>query len=152
MLIATVLVVAGCGADRRVKDGSTAPPGPSPVGQVPAAEQRLATGPTPSPSTPVKKAGNPGGKAAIPADARAVDTSHPTRVIGNGTAASCTSAAVVAAVAAGGIITFACGPEPVTITMTATAKIRNDQRPQRSSSTAAARSRSAAAASAGSST
>jgi hypothetical protein len=32
---------------------------------------------------------------------------------------------VVAAVAAGGVITFACGPDPVTITMAATAKVRN---------------------------
>ncbi len=46
-------------------------------------------------------------------------------MIGNGTPASCTSAAVVAAVAAGGIITFCCGPAPVTITMTATAKVVN---------------------------
>jgi hypothetical protein len=46
-------------------------------------------------------------------------------VIGNGTPASCTSAAVVAAVAAGGVITFSCGPGPVTITMTATATVGN---------------------------
>jgi hypothetical protein len=51
--------------------------------------------------------------------------SVPARVIGDGTAASCTSRAVVAAVAAGGMITFSCGPSPVTITMTATAKVRN---------------------------
>ena len=61
----------------------------------------------------------------VPAAAQAVSTAHPTRVIGNGTAASCTSRAVVAAVAAGGIITFSCGPRPVTITMTATAKVVN---------------------------
>ncbi|MYS20329.1 hypothetical protein GTW78_08815 [Streptomyces sp. SID4948] len=70
-------------------------------------------------------AGNPAGHAAVPAAAQAVDTSHPTRTIGNGTAASCTSAAVVAAVAAGGVITFSCGPQPVVITMNATAKVRN---------------------------
>jgi hypothetical protein len=46
-------------------------------------------------------------------------------VIGTGTPAGCTSPAVVAAVAAGGIITFNCGPKPVTITMTATARVRN---------------------------
>jgi hypothetical protein len=46
-------------------------------------------------------------------------------VIGDGTAASCTSQAVVDAVAAGGVITFSCGSEPVTITMAATAKVRN---------------------------
>ncbi len=44
-------------------------------------------------------------------------------MIGDGTPASCTSAAVVAAVAAGGVITFDCGRSPVTIAMTATATV-----------------------------
>jgi len=70
-------------------------------------------------------AGNPAGGAPIPAAARPVDTSHPDQVIGNGTAAGCTSAAVVAAVAKGGVITFDCGARPVTIMMQATAKVRN---------------------------
>jgi hypothetical protein len=69
--------------------------------------------------------GNPNGHAPVPAQGRAVDTSKPTRVIGTGTPASCTSAAVVAAVAAGGVVTFNCGPDPVTITLTETAKVRN---------------------------
>lgn len=47
------------------------------------------------------------------------------RVVGHGTPASCTSRAVVAAVRAGGVIRFACGPRPVTIRMTATARVRN---------------------------
>jgi hypothetical protein len=68
-------------------------------------------------------AGNPAGNATVPAAGQAVDTSHPDHVIGSGTPASCTSAAVVAAVAAGGVITFSCGPAPVTITMTATATV-----------------------------
>jgi len=46
-------------------------------------------------------------------------------VVGHGTPASCTSRAVVQAVAAGGVIAFSCGPRPVTIVMTATAKVRN---------------------------
>jgi hypothetical protein len=71
------------------------------------------------------QAGNPNGHAYVPAAGRAVSTAHPTRVIGRGTAASCTSQAVVRAVARGGLITFNCGPKPVTITMTATAKVRN---------------------------
>jgi hypothetical protein len=45
--------------------------------------------------------------------------------VGRGTASSCTSAAVVAAVRAGGIIRFSCGPKPVTIRMTTTAKVMN---------------------------
>jgi hypothetical protein len=69
--------------------------------------------------------GNPNGHAYVPPAGRAANTSHPNHVIGHGTPASCTSAAVVRAVAAGGIITFHCGPHPVTITMTATAKVVN---------------------------
>jgi hypothetical protein len=68
--------------------------------------------------------GNPGA-VPLPADALPVDTSHPDVVIGTGTPASCTSQAVVDAVARGGIITFDCGPSPVTIVMTATAKVVN---------------------------
>ena len=37
---------------------------------------------------------------------------------------------MVSAVAAGGIITFNCGADPVTITMRATAKVRNDHGPR----------------------
>ncbi len=63
----------------------------------------------------------------LPLHARPVDTSRPDHVIGTGTPASCTSQAVVAAVAAGGVITFDCGPDPVTITMQATAKVFNNR-------------------------
>lgn len=68
--------------------------------------------------------GNPGG-VPLPDEALPVDTSHPDVVIGNGTAAGCTSQAVVDAVARGGIITFNCGPNPVTIVMNDTAKVVN---------------------------
>jgi len=66
------------------------------------------------------------GTDAIPPTAGLEDTSSPNYVIGNGTPASCTSAALVAAVAAGGVITFNCGSAPVTIQMTATAQIFNN--------------------------
>ncbi len=46
-------------------------------------------------------------------------------VVGTGTPASCTSRAVVRAVAKGGLITFDCGPQPVTIAMKRTAKVVN---------------------------
>jgi predicted outer membrane repeat protein len=72
--------------------------------------------------------GNPDGHAYVPKAARAVSTSHPSHVIGSGTPTSCTSAKVVSAVAAGGIITFDCGPKPVTITMTATATVEHGSR------------------------
>ena len=58
---------------------------------------------------------------------RAVNTSNPARVVGTGTAASCTGAGVVSAVAQGGIITFNCGADPVTIVLTITAKVFNDK-------------------------
>ncbi len=67
---------------------------------------------------------------AIPDDARPVDTSSPATVIGDGTPNGCTSAAVVEAVAKGGIITFDCGPDPVTIALAETAKIFNDTGPE----------------------
>jgi hypothetical protein len=67
--------------------------------------------------------GNPDGQANVPAPGRAVNTAHPNHVIGKGSPASCTSAAVVRDVAAGGVIKFNCGPKPVTIKMTATAKV-----------------------------
>jgi hypothetical protein len=64
----------------------------------------------------------------VPRAARAVDTSHPDRWVGSGTAASCTSRAVVRAVAKGGVIRFRCGPKPVTIVMKRTAKVVNTSR------------------------
>ncbi|MET7864213.1 hypothetical protein [Micromonospora taraxaci] len=85
---------------------------------------------SPKPANKVLAAGNPNGKASVPAEGRAVDTSKPTRTIGTGTPASCTSAAVVKAVAAGGVITFNCGPAPVTIKMAATANVRNANGPK----------------------
>jgi hypothetical protein len=122
-------------------DGKTS----APVVWVPPGSGAAAAPASPEPSTapsasptPTKKAvaralpkpGNLAGKADVPAEAKAVDTSDPTRVIGTGTPASCTSAAVVKAVAAGGVITFDCGPAPVTITMKATAKIKNANGPR----------------------
>ena len=94
---------------------------PSPTPSATSAPSKVATLPRP---------GNANGHAAVPAEARAVDTRHPDHVIGSGTPAGCTSAAVVRAVAAGGVITFNCGPAPVTISMTATAMVRNAHGPR----------------------
>lgn len=81
-----------------------------------------------------------GAAVKVPRNARAVDTSHPDRWVGNGTPRSCTSRALVRAVAKGGIIRFRCGaagaatllssqaghPEPAT---SETAKGGQAQRP-----------------------
>lgn len=80
--------------------------------------------------TPDAAPGTPDDKCGVPAEAGPEDVSTPTTVVGSGTAASCTGAAFVQAVAGGGVITFDCGPDPVTITLTETAKVYNDTGPK----------------------
>lgn len=75
-------------------------------------------------------AGNPGGTCSVPTAAKPANISNPRTVVGTGTPASCTSKAFVAAVAAGGVITFDCGPDPVTIEVEQTAKIFNKTGPE----------------------
>jgi hypothetical protein len=84
------------------------------------------------PETPddLPAAGNPDGDWPVPDEAMEEDTSYPDETVGDGTPESCSSDAVVAAVARGGIITFDCGPDPVTIVMDETAKIFNDTGPK----------------------
>lgn len=74
-------------------------------------------------------AGNPDGNYTIPAEAAEEDVSSPDHIVGDGTASSCTANAFIKAVAKGGIITFNCGSDPVTITLTEPAKIYNNQDP-----------------------
>lgn len=75
--------------------------------------------------TAVFSPGNPDGVYTVPTSGALEDVSTPDQVVGTGTSASCTSAAVLAAVTVGGVVTFNCGPDPVTITLSATAKVRN---------------------------
>lgn len=75
-------------------------------------------------------AGNPNGSCAVPPEAGPAGTSSPDRVVGDGTPQSCTGDELIAKVAEGGIITFDCGPDPVTITLSQPAKIVNDTGPQ----------------------
>jgi len=71
-------------------------------------------------------AGNPAGQCAVPAGAGLEDTSHPTTVVGSGTPESCTPAALLAAIHDAGVVTFDCGPAPVTITLASPIEIVND--------------------------
>ncbi|MBI4943731.1 MAG: hypothetical protein HY830_23570 [Actinobacteria bacterium] len=103
--------------------GTAAPSATAPAVPPAATSAAPTTSARPAPAV-VSRAGNPDGRAVVPAAARAV-TKPKTRWVGTGTKASCTSAAVVRAVAAGGVIGFRCGPDPVTIVLTATAKVRN---------------------------
>jgi hypothetical protein len=83
--------------------------------------------PAPAPSDGSPAAGYAAGQCSVPAAAQAAATTTPDHVVGNGTPQSCTSDAVVAAVALGGVTTFNCGADPLTITMTHTAKVFNDK-------------------------
>nr|MDT0665794.1 hypothetical protein [Micromonospora sp. DSM 115978] len=130
--------ITGVGSTPTAADDASLDPAGSPT---PPPSTQLPTGSTvqsqPGPSAPVggdpctgpPNAGNPHGAAVAPRGAGAADVSRPTHVIGNGSPSSCTSEAVVAAVAAGGVITFDCWAAPVTITMTATAKVVNGNGP-----------------------
>jgi hypothetical protein len=134
VLVAAALVtlasLAACSSD----DGAAAPPGsgdgstsggdggPSSSGDASSSEGGPKTNPQDGPP-----AGYPDGHATVPPAGQAEDVSSPTTVIGTGTPASCTGDAFVAAVAKGGVITFDCGPDPVTIVLTSTAKVFNDK-------------------------
>jgi hypothetical protein len=103
------------GSGGRVGSGGNTGPGTGGVG----------TNPVSGPA-----AGNPDGMCAIPTEAQLESVATPRTVVGTGTAASCTGSAFVDAVARGGVITFSCGPDPVTITLDRTAKIVNDTGPK----------------------
>jgi len=78
---------------------------------------------------PLPRAGNPDGHclSPLPAGAMPADTSRPTTVVGAGSPAGCTHAALAAAVARGGVITFDCGPDPVTLSVAATLHLPTDR-------------------------
>jgi hypothetical protein len=89
--------------------------------EIPSADTRpVDTRPPATDGAPT--AGNPNGAclAGVPARGQLVNTTTPTTVVGTGTEASCAFSQLKTAVAAGGIITFNCGPNPVTIPVTST--------------------------------
>jgi hypothetical protein len=71
-------------------------------------------------------AGTADARCDVPAEAGLEDVDAPDTVVGDGTPASCTADAFRDAVADGGVITFDCGPDPVTITLDAPARVFND--------------------------
>jgi hypothetical protein len=111
--------------------GTDGGPGPRPdawTGPIDAGPPTDAYNPLTNPMSG-PPAGNPMAPCTVPAEAGLADSSHPDHVVGDGTPASCTGAAVVAAVAMGGVITFDCGPDPITITLTEPARVVNDASP-----------------------
>ncbi len=127
-VLGTGLALAACGATTYQASATLSPRATPATSHTPAVAPARSQTVTATASRPLPSYGNPNGHAYVPPAGRAVSTAHPDHVIGHGTPASCTSAAVVGAVAKGGIITFNCGPKPVTITMRATAKIVHGHR------------------------
>jgi hypothetical protein len=131
VLAAALLTLSACsgGDDTGPSAANGAPNGPGDPSS--SSGGGSSGGSTPAPSTNPQDgrppAGYADGHAPIPPAGQAEDVSSPTTIIGTGTAASCTGDAFVAAVAKGGVITFDCGPDPVTITLTSTAKVYNDK-------------------------
>ena len=74
-------------------------------------------------STPAMASGFVTGAARPPQPA--MKSAQADTVVGTGTPGSCTSRAVVRAVAAGGVVSFDCGSQPVTIALKRTAKVVN---------------------------
>lgn len=66
-------------------------------------------------------------KAGLPAEAKPADASKPATVVGSGNATSCDFATLQAAVKKGGVVTFDCGSDPVTIAVTATLAVPTDR-------------------------
>jgi len=97
LLVLVAMVTAGCGGGGTGSDDAA----PMPDAAV------YPDGALPPPPPEV---------CAAPVDP--VDTTTPDHVVGDGTPASCTEAALRAAVSAGGVITFACGAAPATIVVT----------------------------------
>jgi outer membrane murein-binding lipoprotein Lpp len=119
VLLATC-VVHGCSSDDNL--GSSSGAGASSSGG-------SSSGTPPTNVDDGPPAGNPNGTSEVPSEAQAESITSPTAVVGDGSPASCTSEAFIAAVAGGGTITFDCGPAPTTITLGATAKVHNDKGP-----------------------
>jgi hypothetical protein len=120
LVFALILAAAGEGDLRRARHPDPA----RDVARIAAPAKAAAAASTPS-GRRLPDFGNPGAHVYVPLAGLAVNTNRPNHVIGRGTPASCTSVAVVGAVARGGVITFNCGPKPVTITMAAPAKVVN---------------------------
>jgi hypothetical protein len=121
--LSAVGVTAGCNAPVNDRFCPTSPVTREQMATFLAKSLQLT--PNDPPDRPLPPAGSPTGSYPIPAGAWVENTSDPDVVVGDGGPASCTSEAVVAAVKSGGIITFDCGPDPITIEMNETAFVHN---------------------------
>ena len=122
--------VAGAGGDATGAGGSVAGSGGEDTGSGGDTGAAGAAGGATVDPDDYPPAGNPDGNCTVPAEAQAEDSSSPDHVVGTGTPASCTGQAFIDAVALGGVITFDCGPDPVTVVLESPAKVFNDTGPE----------------------
>jgi fibronectin type 3 domain-containing protein len=81
---------------------------------------------TPSGSPPAPAPPTPPGTSSCATPISAVSTAGNTNVVGDGTPASCTESAFEAAIAAGGVVTFNCGPSAYRLILSSTKSITQD--------------------------
>lgn len=124
-LLASVL---GCGDAQSTQDGGSGDASNGAVGDAGGASTEIDNPLSDPQEGPA--AGNPEGRCEVPAEAALEDVTNPRTVVGTGDPASCTADAFIKAVAAGGVITFDCGSEPITITLHRPAKIVNSMGPK----------------------
>jgi hypothetical protein len=116
-LLLPLLLTAGCGSSSGTSSTGGAGGSGATVGTGGSGGSGASTGSGGSMTT----AGNPNGSctAGVPSGGKPADVSN-SMVVGTGSPDSCTFAALNAAVANAGAITFNCGSDPVTIAVTAT--------------------------------
>lgn len=123
--IAFLLALVACGSSNSNPDSGV----PNDGGGGSDTSVPLDTGTTTSDAGLIK-GGNPNGSCTsmqLPANAKAADSSSPTTVVGTGTPASCTQAALQTAITKGGVVTFDCGKSPITIALSATLTVPYDK-------------------------
>ena len=81
---------------------------------------------TPSATPPAPAPPTTPGTSSCATPISAVNTAGNTNVVGDGTPASCTESAFAEAIAAGGIVTFNCGPSPYKLVLSSTTSITQD--------------------------
>ena len=120
----SLVAAAGCGGDGTSDgdgSGASAGAGGSGAHSGGAGAHAGAGGSGASGGTDSGGGGGTGGAPPAICDAPPLlDVSSPTTVVGSGTPASCTAAALQAAADAGGVIVFDCGAAPTTITVSST--------------------------------
>ncbi|MDB5216567.1 MAG: uncharacterized protein JWO86_4494 [Myxococcaceae bacterium] len=122
--LATVVVVAACSSSDAPPAVANGAPEGGGLADGPTGDETGADSGRPA---DVDAAVIPPPAAVCTAPIAAADVTTPTTIVGTGTAASCTEAALATALTAGGVVTFACGAAPVTITVTKTLVLPTDK-------------------------